>query len=90
MVTLLKINNGKYISIKITKSKEGRLSSCVYSNNCGWVDQYRNGETIYQVIVNEIKTIKAKLKEKKKDASLKWLLLELNKQRLNQSQLKLF
>jgi hypothetical protein len=90
MTTLLKIEISKHISFKVKQHEGNRKSTIVYYDIGGWVDQYRNGETLYQVIVNEISTIKAKIKQNNKDNSLRQLLSELKQERINQSQLTLF
>jgi hypothetical protein len=90
MTTLLKIEISKHISFKVKQHEDNRKSTIVYYDIGGWVDQYRNGETLYQVIVNEISTIKAKLRQNNKEKTLRQLLSELKKERINQSQLTLF
>ena len=91
MKRLLKLQVDKHISIEITQYKDNRKATTVYTNAVGWCDQYRNGETLFEVIINEIKTIKSKIKtnpQSKKD--LKRLLKELQSERIKQSQLSLF
>lgn len=90
MEILLTIRKDKHISFEIKKYKDGRSSTTLYANDCGWVNQYRKKETVHDIIVNEIKKIKTKMKEKKKDKSLSWLLSELKKARIKESQLTLF
>jgi hypothetical protein len=87
---LLRIEISKYISFEVTQYDNNRKATTVYYSVGGWVSQYSNAETLYQVIVNEIRTIKAKIKSNKKDISLKQLLSELKQERIKQSQLTLF
>lgn len=90
MEIILKIIKDKNISFEIKRYSNGRCSSILYADDCGWVDQYRKKETVYGIIVNEIKKIEAKIKEKKKHKPLKWILYELKKARIKESQLTLF
>ena len=90
METVFKVENGKHISFQLTKHTNKRLSTCLWSDTMGYVDQYKNGETINDVLVNEIKTIKRKIKENPKEKALKWLLSEVKKKRVEYSQLTLF
>lgn len=90
MESIFKVENGKHISFELSQHYEGRLSTCLWSDTLGYVDQYRNGETINDVLVNEIKTIKAKIKDNPKEKALKWLLSEVKKKRVEYSQLTLF
>jgi len=90
METVFKVENGKHISFELTKHEQGRMSTCLWSDTMGYVDQYKKGETIAEVLVNEIKTIKRKIKENPKERALKWLLSEVKKKRVEYSQLTLF
>jgi hypothetical protein len=90
MEILLRIIKDKNISFEIKRYSNGRCSSILYADDCGWVDQYRKKETVHSILVNEIKKVKAKIKEKKKHRPLSWVLLELKKARIKESQLTLF
>jgi hypothetical protein len=91
MERVFKVENGKHISFELSKyHNETRLSTCLWSDTLGYVDQYKKGETINDVLVNEIKTIKRKIKENPKEKALKWLLSEVKKKRVEYSQLTLF
>jgi hypothetical protein len=90
MGTIFKVENGKHVSFELKQHSEGRLSTCLWSDTMGYVDQYKNGETINDVLVSEIKTIKAKINDNPKEKALKWLLSEVKNKRIEYSQLTLF
>lgn len=90
MPTIFKIEKGKHVSFELRIHSKKRLSTCLYSDTLGYIDQYRNGETIHDVLKNEIQTIKSKIKSHPKEKSLKWLLSEVKKKRIEYSQLTLF
>jgi hypothetical protein len=88
--TIFKVSKDKHISFELSKHTNNRMSTCLWSDTMGYVDQYKKGETINEVLVNEIKTIKRKIKEHPKEKALKWLLSEVKKKRVEYSQLTLF
>jgi hypothetical protein len=91
MERVFKVENGKRISFELSKyANETRLSTHLACEILGYVDQYRKGETISDVLTNEINTIKLKIKENPKEKALKWLLSEVKKKRVEYSQLTLF
>ncbi|MRX40384.1 hypothetical protein GJU43_13940 [Flavobacterium sp. LC2016-23] len=88
--TIFKVEKGKHISFELYSHSKDRFSTCLYSDTLGYVDQYKEPTTIHAVLVNEIKTIKRKIKENPKEKALKWLLSEVKKKRVEYSQLTLF
>ena len=89
MESVFKVENGKYISYQLQKYPDGRFATTLYSDTLGYAGPV-TGTTIVEVLTNEIKRIQAKIKSHPKEKSLRWILLEVKKKRIEHSQLTLF
>lgn len=85
-------DQNKNLGFEIRKLKSGRIQFVIYSDSFnGWVSHYPKDKTLHEILVKEIKTLKTvRKKNKNKDKSMNWLVLELSKERINESQLTLF
>jgi hypothetical protein len=85
-------DQNKNLGFEIRKLKTRRIQFVVYSDSFnGWISCYKENTTLHEIIVKEIKALKTvRKKNKKRDKSMDWLVLELQKERVNESQLTLF
>ena len=89
MQTIFKVENGKHVSYELKQYPNGCFSTTLYSDTLGYAGPVK-GLTIPEVLSNEIKVIKEKIKSHPKEIALRWILSEVKKQRIEQSQLSLF
>lgn len=75
---------------EIGQHKAGQFQFVIYSNSFnGWINTYPKEKTVHDIIVKEIIAIR-RIRKDNRNKSLKWLYLELHKERVKHSQLALF
>jgi len=89
MDSVFKVENGKHVSFELKEYQNGKFSTTLYSDTLGYAGRV-TGTTIVEVLANEIKKIQAKIKSHPKEKSLRCILLEVKKKRIEHSQLTLF
>jgi len=85
-------DQNKKLGFEIRKLKTNKIQFVVYSDSFnGWLSSYKESTMLHDIIIKEIKTLKiVRKKNKNRDKSLDWIILELQKERVKQSQLTLF
>lgn len=91
MKTIINLKDGNFNSFTLSQHPTLRHSTCVWTLEQGWVHQFENKESIYEIIKAEINHMKNKISESKRlkkhfQPLIKLLKLELQ----SQSQLTLF
>lgn len=89
MTSIFKLESNKHVSYELKQYPDGRFSTVLFSDTLGYAGPVK-GSTIHEVLSNEIKVIKEKIKSHPKEVALKWILSQVKKQRIEHSQLNLF
>tara|TARA_R110000868_G_scaffold52171_6_gene165014 strand:+ start:9113 stop:9520 length:408 start_codon:yes stop_codon:yes gene_type:complete len=89
MTSIFKLESNKHVSYELKQHPDGRFSTVLFSDTLGYAGSAK-GTTIHEVLSNEIKVIKEKMKSHPKEIALKWILSQVKKQRIEHSQLNLF